>query len=64
VKKYREFQYAIIPIPGGWYQGIVFSPDGGERIYQSKNHRSEYNAYIDIANKIDEFHLQSKTWLK
>ncbi len=60
MKKYREFQYAIKATKDGWYYGIVYTPDGNDLFYRSKEHRTEYNTYVDIANKVEEFYEKSE----
>lgn len=54
MKKYKEYPYAIKPVAGGGYCGIVFTSDGKDILYKSENFQREYNAYLHITKKIDE----------
>ena len=44
MNKYKEHPYAIRPVSSGGYYGIIFTSDGKDIIYKSKNHITEHNA--------------------
>ncbi len=65
MKKYKEFPYAIKSTKYENYYGIVYTPDGKDLFYRTEKHLTEYQVYVELTNKIEEFFDESgQPWRK
>jgi hypothetical protein len=60
VKKYKEFPFITKLTKGGWYYVIAYTPEEDDIFFKTEMHRTQYDAYVELANKIDEFYVRSK----
>jgi hypothetical protein len=60
VKKYKEFPFVTKSTSGGYYYGIVYTPEVNDLFYKTEMHRTQYDAYVELANEIDEFYEKSE----
>jgi hypothetical protein len=60
MKKYKEFQYAIKPTRNGQFYGIVYTPDGKDLFYRTEKHLTEYQVYVELTNRVEEFLKKSE----
>ena len=60
MKIYKNFPFVTKSTKGGWYYGIVYTPEDNDMFFKTELHRTQYDAYVELANKIDEFYVKSE----